>query len=122
MGDEVYIDGVSYRKHPSFDNCCASVDSKVANVRRRRTISGSVSNSGYVRRTMWKSKQYGYFSHRFVFECFNDLIPEGYVIDHVNGCKIDNRPCNLQMGGDAARKRWEVREEKELGEGQVFTC
>ena len=38
-----------------------------------------------------------YHVHRFVWECFNGLIPEGKVIDHINDIKTDNRLCNLQQ-------------------------
>ena len=41
--------------------------------------------------------QKGYYVHRFVYECFNGLIPDGKVIDHVNNIKDDNRLCNLQL-------------------------
>ena len=34
---------------------------------------------------------------RFVWECFNGLIPEGKVIDHINDVRHDNRLCNLQL-------------------------
>ena len=37
------------------------------------------------------------FVHRFIWECFNGLIPEGKVIDHINNDKKDNRLCNLQI-------------------------
>ena len=38
-----------------------------------------------------------YFVHRFVWECFNGLIPDNRVIDHINDNKEDNRLCNLQL-------------------------
>ena len=41
--------------------------------------------------------QKGYYVHRFVYECFNGIIPDGKVIDHVNNIKDDNRLCNLQL-------------------------
>ena len=39
----------------------------------------------------------GYFIHRFVWECFNGLIPEGMVINDINHQREDNRLCNLQV-------------------------
>ena len=39
----------------------------------------------------------GHSVHRFVYECFNGIIPDGKVIDHVNNIKDDNRLCNLQL-------------------------
>ena len=41
--------------------------------------------------------QKGYYVHRFVYECFNGIIPDGKVIDHVNNIKDDNRLCNIQL-------------------------
>ena len=32
-----------------------------------------------------------------MWECFNGIIPEGKVIDHINDIKDDNRLCNLQL-------------------------
>ena len=43
--------------------------------------------------------QKGYSVHRFVYECFNGIIPDGKVIDHVNNINDDNRLCNLQLKG-----------------------
>ena len=42
-------------------------------------------------------KQKTYYIHRFIWECFNGIIPEGKVIDHINNDKEDNRLCNLQL-------------------------
>ena len=39
----------------------------------------------------------GYFIHRFVWECFNGLIREGMVKDHINHQREDNRLCNLKV-------------------------
>ena len=42
-------------------------------------------------------KQKVYFVHRFVWECFNDLIPKGKRIYHINDNNEDNRLSNLQI-------------------------
>ena len=44
-----------------------------------------------------QSGQKRYYVHRFVWECFNGVIPEGKVIDHINDVRHDNRLCNLQL-------------------------
>lgn len=38
-----------------------------------------------------------YWSHRFIYECFNGPIPAGLVIDHINTIRTDNRPSNLRL-------------------------
>jgi len=38
-----------------------------------------------------------YQVHRFTWECYNGLIPDNKVIDHINDDRKDNRLCNLQL-------------------------
>ena len=38
-----------------------------------------------------------YRVHRFVWECYNGMIPDGKVIDHINDNNSNNRLCNLQV-------------------------
>ena len=38
-----------------------------------------------------------YQVHRFVWECFHGVIPDGKVVDHINDNRGDNRLCNLQI-------------------------
>ena len=38
-----------------------------------------------------------YLQHRFVFESIKGVIPDGFVIDHCDNCKSDNRLENLQL-------------------------
>lgn len=48
--------------------------------------------------------------HRLVWEAFNGKIPKGYVIDHINNNKKDNRLENLQLMtvGDNIRKYHQI--------------
>lgn len=45
----------------------------------------------------WSKNGKTCFVHHFVWECFNGIIPENKVIDHINNNKQDNRLCNLQL-------------------------
>lgn len=38
-----------------------------------------------------------YYIHRFIWDCFNGFIPDGFVIDHCNDLKDDSRLCILQL-------------------------
>lgn len=60
----------------------------------KNRFAGSVAKSGY---TMVSVKGYGAkLLHRLVWIYHNGDIPKGYVIDHIDGDKSDNRIENLQ--------------------------
>jgi DNA-binding XRE family transcriptional regulator len=53
---------------------------------------------GYLQiRKMVNNKRYHTGAHRVVWEYFNGRIPDGYIINHKNGQKDDNRPWNLEL-------------------------
>ena len=53
---------------------------------------------------------------RFIYVWFNGDIPDGYIVDHINGDSFDNRPENLQLitVGDNLKKRFESGEEAQI--------
>ena len=53
---------------------------------------------------------------RFIYVWFKGDIPDGYIVEHVNGDSFDNRPENLQLitVGDNLKKRFESGEEAQI--------
>ena len=42
-------------------------------------------------------KPKNYYIHRFEWECIKGVIPEGFVIDHIDSNKTNNKIENLQL-------------------------
>ncbi len=55
---------------------------------------GSIRSDGYV--GIFIKGTY-YFAHRIVWEMFNGAIPEGLVIDHIDGQRANNKIENLRL-------------------------
>ena len=80
-------------KLPSNENYAINTDGEVANLKTGLLVRGSERN-GYLRITI-RNKQYSI--HRLVWETFNEPIPEGYYIDHIDGNKSNNALSNLRL-------------------------
>ena len=88
-----------YSVHPVFNLYASNENGDIIHIIKNIPTKGNKKKNGYLSITVRKqggSKKTMY-SHRFVWECFNGLIPDGQVIDHINNVKTDNRLCNLQM-------------------------
>lgn len=90
---------IKFRKHPVYDLYAGSKCGKYIHVKRKVINSGcqyrNGSSSCMIRSDGGKQKKY--FLHRFIWECYNGLIPDGLVIDHINDILDDSRLCNLQL-------------------------
>ena len=98
--NQIIINNCAYNIHPIYNLNAASQDGYVINIIKRIPLQGNKQHNGYLNCVVRKHGQSGqktYKVHRFVFECFNGLIPEGKVIDHANNIRDDNRLCNLQV-------------------------
>jgi len=97
---KIEIENCVYSCHPIYDLYAADKDGNVMNIIKKVPHKGNENRNGYMLCMVRKHGQNGQKSihvHRFVWECFNGLIPEGNVIDHINNIRNDNRLCNLQM-------------------------
>lgn len=89
-----------YHIHPVYDLYAANENGCIINVIRRVPIETTKNNRGYLLCGVRKHAQKGYetcLTHRFIWECFNGLITDNEVIDHINNVEDDNRLCNLQL-------------------------
>ena len=94
----IKINNCVYKVHPVYDLYAADEAGNVVNIVKKDYIGHK--NDGYMMCMVRKHEQTGhkgYYVHRFIYECFKGLIPDGKVIDHVNNIKDDNRLCNLQL-------------------------
>ena len=88
-----------YRVHPFYDLYAADKDGNIVHIFKKHPFRGSESPKGYM---YFSARKHGcrkrkVFIHRFVWETFNGLIPEGKFIDHINDVRNDNRLQNLQL-------------------------
>jgi len=70
-----YDDGLLYKKNTNF-------------------IYSSINKDGYNRVVIDKKE---YRAHRIIWEMFNGPVPEGMIIDHIDGDKLNNRIENLRV-------------------------
>ena len=98
---KVSIGGKKYYIHPVFSNYAASKDGEILNVKTGRIFKKIMSDQGYYKfkvndkKNLIKPKSY--YIHRFEWECIRGVIPEGFIIDHCDSVKTNNKIENLQF-------------------------
>jgi len=70
-------------------------DKKLVKIKKRKI--GFTTENGYIRIAVLHNKKHHYFwAHRIIWVYHNGRIPEGKVINHIDGKKANNRIENLQ--------------------------
>ena len=97
---KVSIGGKKYYIHPIFTNYAASKDGEILNVKTGRFLKKIMSDQGYYKfkvndKNLIKPKSY--YIHRFEWECVRGVIPKGYVIDHFDSVRTNNKIEHLQL-------------------------
>ena len=88
------MNGVRYKCHPVYDLYAASKCDRIIHIKRRKPLVGNVNSFGYLKCIVRRSNyitQKCYRVYRYVWKT------DGYVVDHVNNNKTDNRLSNLQL-------------------------
>ena len=94
------MDDVRFKCHPVYDKYAASRCGKIIHIKKQKPIIGYISVAGYLKRTIGSTndvRRKSYREHRFAWETYNGLIPDGMVIDHKNDIKTDHKLENLQL-------------------------
>ena len=97
---KIEINDVVYNIHPVYDLYGANKDGNIIHIIKKIPMKGCRNHRGYMMCMVRRHGQNGFKNihvHRFVWECFNGIIPYDKVIDHINDKKDDNRLCNLQL-------------------------
>jgi len=97
---KIEINNCVYTIHPVYDLYATDEDGNILYIVKQIPSSGNLKKDGYLACMARKHGQKGqesYLVHRFVWECYNGLIPDDKVIDHITDDKKDNRLCNLQL-------------------------
>ena len=100
MDGLIYINGNCYTPHPIYNRYAASKEGFVSNIVMRNPRKGAQHTNGYliVRVRMIGDSYYKtYLSHRFIWECYNGVITDNRVIDHIDNDRLNNRLSNLQL-------------------------
>ena len=94
---EIDGDGKIWRLWAHGSPCDKCGHIKMRAIKRKRAESPN--GNGYLRikLNIGVRKNVDILSHRAVWVCFNDPIPEGLEINHKNGNRTDNRPTNLEV-------------------------
>jgi len=69
-------------------------DKRFNSLYAHRGVRGSVNNQGY-RNISIKATRFA--AHRIIYKWLHGPIPDGHIIDHVNGVTGDNRSSNLRL-------------------------
>ena len=93
----IEIENIIYKAHPVYNLYASDENGNIIHLVKQVPNPGQKHKNGYLVCMVRKHGQKNYLVHRFVYECFNGIIPDGKVIDHVNNIKDDNRLCNLQL-------------------------
>ena len=92
--------GKKFYIHPTFSKYAASKEGEILNVKTGRILKKNLTYQGYYQfkvndKKLTKPKNY--YIHRFEWECVKGDIPEGFVIDHIDSNKTNNKIENLQL-------------------------
>jgi hypothetical protein len=96
------------KRHPIYSDYGASEDGIIISFKCNRELEMTCGNHkrGYRQfRISYGKLSKMYLCHRLVWECFNDIIPDGLCIHHIDHNKTNNSIDNLQLVTDDENRK-----------------
>ena len=86
-----------FKVHPIYTKYGANKEGNIIDLSKNKYVPIYDDGCGYKCFIIYfNSKQKNYKAHRFIWECFNGIISDDIVMDHINNNKTDNKLENLQ--------------------------
>ena len=83
--------------HPIYKNYGVNTETnRIINIEKNFNLKSMLHTLGYMYINLKQDKYKTYSEHIFIWECYNDIIPKGYEIDHINHNRVDNSISNLR--------------------------
>ena len=95
---DVAININDFKIQPIYTKCGSDKEGNKINLSKNKLLNNRIHSIGYkCFDILFNSKHINYLLHIFIYECFNDLIPNDKVIDHIDNNKHNNKLDNLQL-------------------------
>ena len=105
---KIEIYGSTYFCHPIYDQYASSEDGHVIDILKKATHMGILGYGGYLFFNMNKKL---YPVHQFIYECFHGVQPEGQVVVHIDGFKLEE---NVAAHIDGNKRNNSIRNLKNI--------
>src|SRR5262249_11235252 len=87
-----------WREVPGSPGYLVSHRGDIMSLKRNRLLAQAETKRGYLAVNLYRDgRPKNFLVHRLVAAAFNGPIPVGYVVNHRNGLKADNRSSNLEI-------------------------